>query len=298
MQSLKSRIFYYFVKQRLAKIARKGNSIPEMRKLRDEEAPRLFSLPAGIQSTAAEIGGCSGEWLTPSVVQGPARLLYLHGGAYVLGSVKTHRSLAAHLATAAMTPVFIVDYRLAPENPFPAALDDAVAVYKAMVNLDTTSRVAIAGDSAGGGLALALALRLRNINYQAPSALALMSPWTDLTLSSETHKTHPQVDPFFPNQDFLRTSAAHYASGQSLKNELISPLFADLGNLPPTIIHVGEKEVLLDDALELARKMSDAKTPVLCKVFPGMWHVWQIFAGRFREADESVAELGRFIRSQ
>jgi acetyl esterase/lipase len=214
-----------------------------------------------------------------------------------MGSMKTHRGLAGHLALAAKVPVFFCDYRLAPEHPFPAALGDAIAVFKSLH--ETSGRpIAVAGDSAGGGLALALALALREQSFPAPAALALMSPWTDLTLSSESHASKASVAPFFPDQTFLRMSADLYACGQPVAGHLISPLFAELGNMPSTLIHVGGKEVLMDDSVRLAKKMLDQHSEAQIRVFPAMWHVWQHFAGRINEADESISEIGKFLRSR
>ena len=298
MQSIKSWIFYHAVKSRLAKIAQKNYSLPELRKIRDEEAPRIFKLPKEIELRETKIADCSGAWLTPAVNVGDGCILYLHGGAYVMGSMKTHRGLAGHLALAAKVPVFFCDYRLAPEHPFPAALDDAIAVFKTIHETTSGRPIAVAGDSAGGGLALALALALREQSFQAPAALALMSPWTDLTLSSESHASKPSVDPFFPDQTFLRMSADLYAGGQPVAGHLISPLFAELGNMPPTLIHVGGKEVLMDDSVRLAKKMVDQNSEARIRVFPAMWHVWQNFAGRFKEADESISEIGKFLSAR
>ena len=298
MQSIKSWIFYHFVKYRLAKLAQKNYSLPEMRKMRDAESPRLFNLPQGLNAREELIANCPGAWLTPPGNVGAGCVLYLHGGAYVMGSVITHQGLAGNLAMAANVPTFIFDYKLAPEHPYPAALNDALAVFKSLQAANPDRPIAVAGDSAGGGLALALALALRDQGFQAPAALALMSPWTDLTLSSGSHVSKPSVDPFFPNQTLLRTSANQYAGGQPLDDHLISPLFADLGKMPPSLIHVGGKEVLLDDSIELAKKMQAQHSEARIRVFPAMWHVWQVFAGRFKEADESIVELGAFLKSK
>jgi acetyl esterase/lipase len=298
MQSIKSWIFYHVVKYRLSKLAQKNYSLPELRKMRDSESPRLFKLPQGLEAREDMVGNCSGAWLTPPGKVGDGCVLYLHGGAYVTGSVITHQGLAGHLAMAANVPTFIFNYRLAPEYPHPAALNDALAVFKGLHDANPGRPIAVAGDSAGGGLALALALALRDQGFQAPAALALMSPWTDLKLSSETHASKQAVDPFFPNPSRLRTSANQYADGQPLNDHSISPLFAELGKMPPTLIHVGGKEVLLDDSIQLAKRMQDQRSEVRIRIFPAMWHVWQVFVGRFKEADESIAELGAFLKSK
>ena len=257
----------------------------------------MFPQPKGVQVQTADLGGCSGEWLRPAGAAAGSVILYLHGGAYITGSCHTHRGLAGHLATAAGLDCFLLDYRLAPEHPFPAAVDDAHAAYLALHHQDPARSVVLAGDSAGGGLALALALRLRDTGHPAPGAMALLSPWTDLTLSLPTHQSKAAVDPFFPDTSTLAMAAQLYAGTQDLAQPLASPHFAALHGLPRTLIHVGEHEALLGDAHALAANMQAAGSPVQLQEFEGMWHVWQIFAGRFAEADASVKALGAFLRS-
>jgi acetyl esterase/lipase len=184
-----------------------------------------------------------------SQLTGPS---YLHGDAYVQGSVRTHRALAARLALASGADTFIVDYRLAPEHPFPAALDDAFAVYQCLQASHPIEPLAVAGDSAGGGLALALALRIKAEAAAMPAALALLSPWTDLT---------------------LRIAAAAYCAGVSPQDPRVSPQFADLSGLPPKLIRVGALDALLDDPRLLAQRIQAHGTEAQLAVYPGMWHV-------------------------
>ncbi len=291
MASFKSRVCYFLLKRRLAAFRALNLPLPQARTLRDQLARQQLKMPPGLSCEAAQLGGQPGEWLRPAGAGGGV-LLYLHGGGYVQGSLDTHRSLAARLARASAASTYVVGYRLAPEHPFPAALDDALAVYAALQAQAPERRIALAGDSAGGGLALACALRIKALGRVAPVALALMSPWTDLTLSNASHLSQAAVDPYFPTLAVLRGSAAAYVGRGNARDPLISPQFADLSGLPPTLIHVGEREALLDDSRLLAQKMGAG-----LKVYPGMWHVWQAFGGRFREADESTAELGEFLQS-
>ena len=297
MPSLKSRFFYYAVKRQLRKFALRGGSLEQVRAARDKSSARMFPAPAGVQVQAAHLSGCPGEWLRPAGANAHSVLLYLHGGAYVTGSCHTHRGLAGHLAQAAGMDCFLLDYRLAPEHPFPAAVEDAHAVYLALHQQNPARTIVLAGDSAGGGLALALALRLRDAGHAAPGAMALLSPWTDLTLSLPTHQSKAAVDPFFPDTSTLSMAAQLYFGSSDLAAPLASPHFAALHGLPRTLIHVGEHEALLGDAQALAAKLQAAGTPVQLREFQGMWHVWQIFAGRFAEADASVRQLGAFLRS-
>ena len=295
MPSLKSRFFYYAVKHQLRKIALRGGSLEQVRAARDKSSKRMFPAPPGVQVQPAQLGGCPGEWLRPAGASADTVLLYLHGGAYITGSCHTHRGLAGHLAQSAGLDCFLLDYRLAPEHPFPAAVEDAQAAYLALHNQDPARTIVLAGDSAGGGLALALALRLRDAGHAAPGAMALLSPWTDLTLSLPTHQSKAAKDPFFPDSTTLSMAAQLYAASSDLTQPLVSPHFAALHDLPPTLIHVGEHEALLGDAQALAAKLQAAGTSVQLQEFQGMWHVWQIFAGRFAEADASVKQLGAFL---
>ena len=295
MQSLKSRLLYHFVKYQLAKLARMNLPLPQYRLAREAAAIRLFMMPTGVTAQAAEVGGCRGEWLRPSRIDGPGMVLYLHGGAYTGGSCITHRALAARLAQASKHSVYNLGYRLAPEYPFPAALEDAVTTYTALGIADPGAPIAISGDSAGAGLALALAISLRDRGMVKPAALALMSPWTDLALTNSTHRTKATVDPYFPSTERLKVAAGHYAGHTELCHPLVSPQYAEVQNLPPTLIHVGTLEALLDDSLTLAKRMNAQGSRATVKEFPGMWHVWQTLHGRMREADQSLEELGAFI---
>ncbi len=295
MQSLKSRILYHVVKYQLAKLGQRQLALPEYRLARDAAAQRMFKIPTDVGINVAEVGGCPGEWMRPPQPRGPGLILYLHGGAYTGGSCITHRAVAARLALAARHSVFNLAYRLAPEHPFPAALDDALAAYHGLRATHPVTPIALGGDSAGGGLALALAVRLREQGAEPPAALALMSPWTDLALRHRTHISKAAVDPYFPTSERLRVAARHYASNADLTHPLISPHYAELHALPPALIHVGEHEALLDDSLLLAKRLDAQGSQASVKVFPGMWHVWQMLGGWMPEADRSVQELGEFL---
>lgn len=270
---------------------------PSLSEMREGEGRRLLKAPKDVEIFEDTVGGCTGEWHRPKETNPSAILLYLHGGAYVTGSHRTHRALAANLARAVRCLTFVCDYRLAPEHPFPAALEDAASVFRALQLRFPNAFIAVAGDSAGGGLSLSLAIHLRDEGISLPCALALLSPWTDLTLNNETHKTKTDVDPFFTTADALKFAVTAYAGTNAVTVPLISPQFADLHGLPPTIIHVGDLETLLDDSRVIAKKLQAAGVEVSFKIFPRMWHVWQAFAGCFREADESIVEIGTFLRS-
>ena len=297
VQSLKSRLLYYLVKRQLATLRALNLPLPEFRKAREAAAEKLFKLPPNVTLETTRSAGCHAENLRPANAARDGVVLYLHGGAYVSGSCITHRGLAGRLASASGRATLMVDYRLAPEHPFPAALDDAVAAYHELLAAGA-GPVAVAGDSAGAGLALALVQRLRESQTPMPIALALMSPWTDLALTSETHQTKASVDPYFPTPERLAVSAGAYAGETSLTHPMVSPHYADLRGFPPMLIHVGEHETLLNDSLCLAQRAIAAGSIAEVKVWPGMWHVWQALGGKMREADQSITELGSFLNKQ
>jgi acetyl esterase/lipase len=223
--------------------------------------------------------------------------LYLHGGAYVSGSLKSHRTLASHIAKVSQVRVLLLDYRLAPEHPFPAALDDALAAF-VWIQRELgvqPNRIVIAGDSAGGGLSLATVLRLRDIGHPLPRALVALSPWTDLTFSGESFERLRHKDPFFPTAERLQQAALAYAEQTPLNHPYISPRLADLRGLPDIYIQVGSDEALLSDSVDLANAAINAGVAVRIEEWPGMWHVWQAFCGWMPESRDALNRIGRYI---
>lgn len=223
-------------------------------------------------------------------------LLYFHGGGYFEGSITTHRRLVASLCLAAGVRGLSVDYRLAPEHPFPAAVDDAVAAYRWLTGPggEDPSRVIVAGDSAGGGLTAALLVALRDAGHPLPAGAYLMSPWTDLVATGESLKTRAEADPMIDPRDIKRITSYYVPDGDVL-NPLVSPLYADLSGLPPLLLHVGDAEVLLDDAVRLADRARVAGVSVELEVWPEAFHVFQMLAGLLPEADEAVAQAGEWM---
>ncbi len=261
-------------------------------------ATRLRLLPHSVHCENTTLGGIPAQQLTASEISGNHAVLYLHGGAYVLGSPESHRNLASHLAQAAQCVVYTIAYRLAPEHPYPAALDDALTAYCALLTQGLNgSQIALSGDSAGGGLALALALRLRDEKLPAPAALYLLSPWTDLTLSGETAKTCAEIDPMI-TAAWGAAGAAHYAGTTPLTDPLLSPLFADYHDMPPMLIQCGSDEVLRSDSERLAERASAAGVDVQLKVHQGLWHVFQLFAGMMPAATTAVRDAGAYLQSR
>jgi acetyl esterase/lipase len=252
--------------------------------------------PQGASVTPADANGVPGEWVVADTATRDAVLLYLHGGGYCIGSPRTHRGLAARVSREAGAAVLLLDYRLAPEHPHPAAVDDAVAAYRFLLDRHDPSRVAIAGDSAGGGLTFTTLVAARDRGLPMPAAAAAISPWADLECNSETYATRGDLDPMCTAAG-LKRMADWFVAGGDPRDPLVSPVHADLAGLPPLLVHVGDHEVLLDDSRRLADNAASAGVDVTLEVWPEMVHVWHAFAGMVPEADDAVARLGAFMRN-
>lgn len=237
---------------------------------------------------------CPAEWMLPAGERGERVILYSHGGAYEGGSLLSSRPLAAALAQETGRRVLSYHYRLAPEHPFPAALEDALAVYRYLYREEGISpdAVALAGDSAGGGLSLALTLRLKELGEPLPGGIVCLSPWADLTGSASSHRTRAQDDPIIQSEG-LHQSALHYAAGTALSSPYLSPVYGDLTGFPPVLIQVGTNEVLLGDSLLLKKRLEECQVPVRLTVFDGMWHVFHVFD--LPETNEALEEIRLFL---
>ncbi|HET9094672.1 MAG TPA: alpha/beta hydrolase fold domain-containing protein [Solirubrobacteraceae bacterium] len=224
-------------------------------------------------------------------------ILYLHGGAYTMGSAASAAGLASELARRASACAVSVEYRLAPEHPYPAALDDAVAAYRGLLDAGAPpSQIAVAGESAGGGLAVALLAALNDHGLPQPSSAVVFSPWADLTLSGATMISKASLDPSL-TVDGLRRRATDYVGGASASDGLVSPVFADLHGLPPLLIQVGSHEILLSDAIALAAHAAEHDVAVALEVTPEVPHVFQSFAEMLEEGDTALGRAGDFLRS-
>lgn len=274
-----------------------GEGEIDMRKERAEldGLGAMFRLPKGVQVVKELAGGVPAEWLIPPVVTNGRVVLYLHGGSYVAGSPDSHRSLAANIAMASKARVLVIDYRLAPEHPHPAAVEDAVTAYKWLLSNNVDSKhLAVAGDSAGGGLTLALLVSLRERDVPLPAAGVCLSPWTDLAFSGETWKSKAAVDLViyaYKELEFARM----YLGGLDAKSPLASPLYADLKGLPPLLVQVGTDEVLLSDSTRLVDRAKEAGVDAVLDEWEKMQHVWQFAAGFIPEGRRAIAGIGGFI---
>lgn len=252
----------------------------------------------GVTVEAGEVGGVPGDWISPI---GPAAtdagrtILYLHGGGYSIGSALSHRGMLTHLAKAARARLFTVDYRLAPEHAHPAAVDDAVAAYRGLLDGGTDpARLAVAGDSAGGGLALALLLRLRDDGTALPATVTPISPWVDLTQSGASIESLGDADPIVTS-DALDLWSSNYLAGADARTPTASPLFGDLTGLPPMLVQVGDQEVLLDDSRRLVERAEAAGVKTELVVAPGMVHVWHFFGDLTPESVEAIGHTADWI---
>ncbi|SHL01860.1 Acetyl esterase/lipase [Pseudonocardia thermophila] len=256
-----------------------------------------FALPSprGTRRRRTSLGGVPADRVTVAGGDGPHQVLFLHGGGYSLGSARTYRAFAAHLARATGAPVHVPEYRLAPEHPHPAAVDDAHAAYRALRAVGhEPQRIAVAGDSAGGGLALSLLLRLRAEGADLPGSVALISPWLDLDLSSPTLEANRRTDVLL-SRHWLEQAAAGYRAGADPAD--LRPLQADLTGLPPIHLLAATGEILLGDADALAARLAAAGAPHTYDRVPGLWHDFVLYTGAMAEADAAVARLGAAVRA-
>lgn len=255
--------------------------------------------PPGIERIAVDAVGVAAEWVTAPVSRPDRHILFLHGGGYVIGSPSLYRNLTWRLARAARARLLAVDYRLAPEHPFPAALDDAMAAYEWLLAEGADSeRLTVIGDSAGGGLAFALVLRCRDEGrLPLPAAVAALSPWTDLALTGESLRRNAVADPFV-DANGIPPIAKYYLADADPRHPYASPLYGDPTGLPPALIQVGGDEVLLDDATRMADRLRTAGCEVALEIWPRMPHVWHLFATVMPEARRAIARVGAFVRER
>ena len=253
---------------------------------------------ADVTCTPVSANGVPSEWLDGPGADASRAVLYLHGGGYTAGSLVTHRQLGGWLANAAGVRVLLVDYRLAPEHPHPAAVDDAVAAYQFLLGQGIApGHVVIGGDSAGGGLTAATLLALRDRGLPQPAGAVLISPWLDLTGSGESMRTRATLDPMV-GAGGLEKSARAYLPQGDLKAPLVSPLFADLAGLPPLLIQVGTHETLFDDSTRFDASARSAGVDVTLEVGNGQVHVWQAFAWLVPEGKAAIASIGAFVKAR
>ncbi|PKP77976.1 MAG: alpha/beta hydrolase [Alphaproteobacteria bacterium HGW-Alphaproteobacteria-3] len=275
---------------------RKNPDVQLLRPVMLQMEPRMSKLPAGIALEELTLGGVATERLSAPGTKDSAAFLYIHGGGFVAGSPRTHRPLTWRLTRDIGIPVYAIDYRLAPEHPYPAGLDDCVAAYKGLLDKGIPAQSILAGgDSAGGNLTLALALRLKAESLPLPAALVCLSPATDMTASGDSYRTNAEADSLFV-PDIFHSLKPVYFPGIDERDPFVSPLYGDVSGFPPTLFQLGEKEMLRDDSTRMAAALTAAGVETAIEVWPKVWHVWQLNADMLPEGREAIAHIVRFAK--
>ena len=255
-----------------------------------------FPADPAVRVEPVDAGGVPAEWMVPPGAMDARVILYLHGGGYVIGSPTDYRALVPRIAHVAEARALVLDYRLAPEHPFPAAVDDAVAAYRWLLAQEVApDRIALAGDSAGGGLTIAALVAIRDAELPRPAAGVAISPWVDLEATGASMETNAAADPLV-QKELLLNMAAAYLPDQDPHSALAAPLYAELAGLPPLLLQVGGAETLLDDTRRLAERARAAGVEVTDEVWPEMPHVWHMFASFLPDAAQACEQAGTFIK--
>lgn len=252
----------------------------------------LHKIPNGIKISHAENCPLKAEWLTPKESQSDVVILFIHGGSYLTGSILASRPLVGMICKITRCKILSFEYRLAPEYSYPAALDDCDKIWNYLIKDYDPKKIIIIGESAGGGLTFAFTMKLRDEGRSMPRGLVGLCSWADLTETSQSHIDLEKVDPVL-NSDALRAAAVKYSAGESLKNPYISPVFGDFKGLPPTLLQVGTREILLDDSIMLEKKLQSAGVSVNLTIYEDMWHIWQGFD--VPEAHKALKQINDFI---
>lgn len=268
--------------------------VEKLRQAADDGA-RLGSLPKSIQSQSITIEHMSAEWLIPPRSNVQSTILYLHGGGFATGSIKSHRAIVGRIAEAGNIRALLIEYRLAPEHPFPAAIQDALLAYD-WLRKNGYYEIVVAADSAGGGLALATAISLRDSQLPMPSLIICMSPLIDVEGTGESVTANAKHDPWLTVE--AKAIFKYYIGQNNPCNPLISPLYADYKSFPPLLIVVGRDEIMLSDSTRLAEKARSAGVEVHIKIWEGMWHVFPFFAPFIPESLQAISEIGDFIKAR
>jgi epsilon-lactone hydrolase len=267
------------------------------RRQRLDEIGSVWPVASDVTLASVDVNGIAGEWSTVPGSDSSRVLLFLHGGGYCSGSIISHRRMVSEAGRAAGARTLAIAYRLAPENPFPAAFDDALSAWHFLrAHGVAAEHIAIGGDSAGGGLSLAVALNLRNLGEELPACLWLVSPWTDLTMSGSTLVTKDAVDPLIHKGYLCELADAYLGPAADRKDPRVSPLFAELTGMPPMLIQVGSAETLLDDSVRLAAAAGQADVPVNLEIWPHMIHAWHLWNARLKPGREALGSAGNFMR--
>lgn len=301
--SFKGKVFYYLLKYRhilkgnlKREIVDFNTSIEKLRTDCDETAARLVKIPPEITiKEEANFKQFYAEWVIPNNAKSEKIVLYFHGGGFVMGNAKSHRGIVSGFSKFVGYKSLVFDYSLAPEFSGTRAVEDCTQIYKWLLdNGYKACNIAFVGDSAGGGIELGTILKLKDENIELPSCCVAFSPCTDATLSGESYKTRFKTDPCTPPGS-SETYLSYYVGDEDPKNCYVSPLFGDLSNLPPTMIQVGNEDVLLDDSTRFAKRAHESGSDVYIKVWKGMFHCFPLLAPRFKEASKAMEEVKEFL---
>jgi epsilon-lactone hydrolase len=272
-----------------------NSSIEEVRKGLEMLAS-FNPLAPDVKVEKLTVAGMPAEWVSAPNATNDKVFLYLHGGAYIMGSCNTHRDLASKISRSSGCRVLVVEYRLAPENQYPAAVEDALSAYQWLLSSGVApEQLVVGGDSAGGGLTLALLLSLKEAGEALPQAAVLLSPWTDMEGTGTSMETRAEVDPWL-NPEQSRQAPLLYIGTLDRRHPHVSPIFGDLEGLPPLLVHVGNDEILLDDSVRLVDRAREAGVDVTFKIWEDMWHVFQQF--KMPEAAQAIDEIGQFVKQK
>jgi len=282
--------------ERIRVVYRSWNRDTTVAQMRGDWDAAFAGSAAPVTCERVSAGGVDGEWISPANAPEDKAILYFHGGGFRIGSVASHRDLIAQVALASGCRVFAINYRLAPEHRFPAALDDALAAYRLMLDRGLKSHdIAFAGDSAGGNLVLAAMLALRERGLPLPISAVLMSPWTDLAATGTSYVSRAEADPIHQRPMILALAKDYLGEQGDPRDPQVSPLYADLAGLPPLLIQVGDRETVLDDSVMFADKARAAGVDVSLEVWDGMIHVFQMFGAELPEAHQAIASIAQFL---
>lgn len=294
MPSIRSRLFAFILRVNRALFFRPNSSIKRQRVIFSRVSPRMLPDPKGVKVERLSVEGIPAAWLIPDGADPECAILYLHGGGWVIGSIESHWKMVGRIAAAAGCRALLIEYRLAPENPFPAALDDCLTAYRWLLGRGyRPEKIVIAGDSAGGGLTASTMVSLRDAGESLPAAAVLLSPGVDLAITGESMKTRARMDPML-TEGLARRWVGLYLGATPTTEPLASPLYADLAGLPPMLIQIGTREVLFDDAGRFAERAVDAGVEADLEIWEGMFHVWQLFCPLIPESVRAVVRIGSF----
>ena len=297
MPSLQSTLLQFFIRR--MSFFGNGGPDPKLQRNHSDQVP-LFSKPyRDVKAIPVDASGVPSEWLVPRGAPEDRTVLYLHGGAWYLGSTGVYRAFVSYLAYTAGIRALVINYRLAPEHPFPAGLDDCIAAYDWLLqNGFAPNKIVVAGDSAGGNLTLALLVALREAGAPLPTGAVAISPATDLAMTGESVRTRHHLDPYFYNMNADSRIVPNYITTHDPHEPTISPLYADLYGLPPLLLHVGENEILFDDSVRFYDKACSAGVDAKITIWPDMFHVFQMFTPFLPEARKANAQIAAFIQSR